>query len=311
VRAPARALALACLLVAAPLHAVEEPDFETAAREVEIELARRSFERMLHYAIRLKTVSEPIRADGASLCGDRLAPVLGLIVTDRWELPWALHEPAADRFQVDGRTRVLWVMPGFASDRAGLRPRDVIVSVDGIQVEDAASFRVFKPEGPGPMRYLVERDGSYRTLEVENVPGCYSPADVIIDSRINAIADGNFMLFFTGFLRHFPDDDHLALVVGHELAHNILGHVGRDGGPELEAEADYMGAYLAARAGYDVRDAEAVFRELGLLFFYAAGPNARRSHPTSPSRVLALRQTVSEIEAKIAGEQPLEPDYWD
>jgi len=311
VRVPARALALACLLVAAPLSAVEEPDFEKAARDVEIELARRSFERMLHYAIRLKTVSEPIRAEGAVLCGDRLAPVLGLIVTDRWELPWALHEPAADRFEVDGRTRVLWVMPGFAADRSGLQPRDVIVSVDGVKVEDAASFRVYGPEAAGPMRFVVQRDGSYRTLEVENVPGCYSPADVIIDSRINAIADGNFMLFFTGFLRHFPDDDHLALVVGHELAHNILGHVGRDAGPELEAEADYMGAYLAARAGYDVRDAEAVFREFGLLFFYASGPNSRRSHPTSPSRVLALRETVSEIEAKIAGEQRLEPDYWD
>jgi len=98
VRAPARALALACLLAAAPLSAVEEPDFETAVREVEIELARRSFERMLHYAIRLKTVSEPIRADGASLCGDRLAPVLGLIVTDRWELPWATsRRPTAFR----------------------------------------------------------------------------------------------------------------------------------------------------------------------------------------------------------------------
>lgn len=284
---------------------------ERTAREIESSLADASFTRMLDDVVRVKGIAERIRLRGAELCAQDLAPVVGVVVTDVNELPWALHEPAHDRFGVDRHVRVLWVAPGFAADRAGIAPGDAIVSVNGVRMLDADQFRAILPDGTAALSFLVDRDGELLRIAVDHDPGCASVVDVNIDSEINAWADGENVVVTTGFLRHFPDDDQLALVIGHELAHNRLDHVKSRNGRYDEADADYLGAYFAARAGYDVGDAEVVFVELGMLHFYASGPNARRSHPTSPARVLALRETVDEIEAKNLEGTALAPEYWE
>jgi membrane-associated protease RseP (regulator of RpoE activity) len=284
---------------------------EKLARQIELRLTAQSLDVMVGYAIRLKRVSEPIRLHGAPLCGDKLAPVLGVVVANRDELPWALHDPAQDRFDLDGRVRALWVLPEFPADLAGLQVGDVIRSVNGKTIENSSEFRKFKFEEDEQILIKVERDETFLTLEVENWPGCYSPADLSINSQINAYADGEQMIFYTGFLRFFADDDDLALVVGHELAHNVLEHVGKWGGAGHEAQADYFGAYFAARAGFSVSDAENVERKLSLLSIYSSAPRSARSHPTGPARLLALRATVEEINSKIASDSPLEPDFWE
>lgn len=298
---------VACL---GPALRAEEPA-RAQAREIEIGLAAASFERMLGYAIRVERVASAIRLQGAPLCGEELAPVLGVVVSDVNELPWALHEPARERLGVDRHARVLWVAPGLAAGRAGIREGDAILSVNGLRMRSAAQFRAYRPEPDEALSLLLDRRGESLRVDVERDSGCASVVDVHMDPAINAWADGENLVVTTGFLRHFPDDDHLALVIGHELAHNQLDHASSRKGHYDEADADYLGAYFAARAGYDIADAEAVFDELGLLYFFASGPGARRSHPTSPARVLALRATMREISAKDRAGNALAPEYWE
>jgi hypothetical protein len=281
------------------------------ARQVELRLAARSFDAMLEYAIRLKRVSDPIRLHGAPLCGGKLAPVLGVVVSNRDELPWALHDPAQDRFDLDERVRVLWVLPEYPADLAGMQVGDVILSVNEKKIESPTEFRRFKFEEGEQIFVRIERDEQFLTLEIENRPGCYSPADVTIRSEVNAYADGKQIVVFTGFMRYYPDDDHLALVVGHELAHNILDHIKELNVPQFEAEADYLGAYFAARADFDITDAEEVFARFARLSVYNSAPGSSRSHPTSAARTLALRATIEEIELKLANDLSLEPDLWE
>ena len=74
----------------------------------------------------------------------------------------------------------------------------------------------------------------------------------------------------------------------------------------FEAEADYVGAYLLARAGGDPMAAAEAFAVMG-----REGPRGitvRATHPLLPERLARLRATADEIAAKRAAGEPLLPE---
>ena len=75
---------------------------------------------------------------------------------------------------------------------------------------------------------------------------------------------------------------------------------------DFEAEADYLGLYLHARAGGDVEAAAEAFEVMG-----REGPRAisvRATHPLLPKRLARHRATAAEIAAKRAAGVPLLPE---
>jgi len=75
---------------------------------------------------------------------------------------------------------------------------------------------------------------------------------------------------------------------------------------QFEREADYVGAYYAARAGYDLTGVEEFWRAMG-----AVHPDSIRfatDHPTTPTRFVQLREVAAEIADKKRRHLPLVPD---
>ena len=70
-----------------------------------------------------------------------------------------------------------------------------------------------------------------------------------------------------------------------------------------EKEADYVGLYLTARAGYDISLAPEFWRR-----FPAIGGDLGWSHPDMPERAAALAATRDEILEKVKLDQPLVPN---
>jgi predicted Zn-dependent protease len=75
----------------------------------------------------------------------------------------------------------------------------------------------------------------------------------------NAYNDGKKIVIYRGLINNAESWDEVALVLGHEIAHGMLGHLSN--WPEtstaseisvLEANADKMGAVYMMKAGYDV-----------------------------------------------------------
>jgi predicted Zn-dependent protease len=97
------------------------------------------------------------------------------------------------------------------------------------------------------------------------------------------------------------------------MAHNILGHVRQDASgkavgtttPGQEAEADAVGLYFAARAGYAVKDAPNVWRRLAAQ--NPAHISAGRDHPSTAERFLGLEAVRDEILMRQAAGLPLIP----
>ncbi len=200
--------------------------------------------------------------------------------------------------------------------------------------------------GERPVQVTLKRDGVDKTLEVKPVIGCAIPVNLEINAEANAATDYKKIVIQSGMLRIARTDAELAVIVGHELAHVNMGHYQKkqqnavlgalggvlvDGGFALatmntggsftrhfyqagamafsvafEREADYVGAYYAARAGYDIAGTESVWSAMAM-----ENPNSIRTattHPTSPVRFLQMRKVAEEIADKKRRNLPLVPE---
>jgi len=70
---------------------------------------------------------------------------------------------------------------------------------------------------------------------------------------------------------------------------------------KAEIEADYVGLYFTARAGYDISQAGPFWKRLE-----SVSP-AGKDHSTGEQRALAAQRTADEIKAQKAAGKPLEP----
>jgi predicted Zn-dependent protease len=178
-----------------------------------------------------------------------------------------------------------------------------------------------------------ERDCSY-SLELDG------------DTGVNAYANGQKVVITGPMMEFARNDTHLAFVLAHELAHNIMEHpdsqrgnilvgllvgtvadiaaasqgantqggFGKAGAemallsysPAFEQEADYIALYILARAGYRIEEAPNFWRAMAQ--YEPRGIYARSTHPTTAERFIAMSKTITEIRTKQRAHQPLIPN---
>ncbi len=174
------------------------------------------------------------------------------------------------------------------------------------------------------------RDICSKVLDKSGLDCLYS-LELVDDSQLNAAADGEKIYINSGLIRFLESDDEIAIVIGHEMAHNMLDHSEKKMGgvilgaivdgviqgatgintggifqnagalvysKDYEEEADYLGLYLASRAGYDISIAPTLWRRMGAE---SPGSIAQRyggTHPGTPERSVALQKAVAEVEIK-------------
>lgn len=199
---------------------------------------------------------------------------------------------------------------------------------------------------PSSVDLVVRRSGQTQTLTLKPRLSCGYQVELTQAEEINAYADGEHIYVTRGILRIANSDPELALVVAHELAHDARGHIKAErrnallagiggatldvlaaaGGvntqgaftkaamqagmhyhsPEFEAEADYVGMYFLARAGYPTDGVENFWRKMA-----AENPNSiyvKTDHPATAVRSLAIAATDKEITAKRADGEALVPN---
>jgi predicted Zn-dependent protease len=200
--------------------------------------------------------------------------------------------------------------------------------------------------GEQPIKILVRRDGIDEMHMVAPAKACAIPIELKSDSSPDAFTTGDRIVVHSSILRIARTDAQLALVIGHELAHANLGHLekqrangilGWAGGAAIDAgmmlggiptggafirefarvgerafsvdferEADYVGAYYAARAGYELAGTEEFWRALSM-----ENPDSIRiavTHPVTPVRFVQMQKVAAEIADKRRHNLPLMPE---
>jgi len=145
--------------------------------------------------------------------------------------------------------------------------------------------------------------------------------NVIQDRQINAFClPGGKMAVFTGIFPVAEDDDQLATVMSHEISHALAHHasqrLARDSSGlnwllnkkhdrEQEAEADKIGVFLMAFAGYDPREGVVFWDRMRRAHPGGSGmPKILSDHPTDEERIVAMKDNVRRaMAAKTAFDQ--------
>ncbi|MFQ5783987.1 MAG: M48 family metalloprotease [Alphaproteobacteria bacterium] len=263
---------------------------------------------------RLKSIRFRITRGAAPFCRGRTRPDYGLTVAT--EDSFGVRQRALVRraFGFDDHLRVLYVVAGSPAYDAGLRSGDVITRLNGAptprgRAGEAAFAALTEGADAGPL--TLNLDGSNpRAVTIEPAATCDFDIEQSSMQTVNAYPTGGRVVVTKGMM-WFASDSELALVVSHELAHLVMNHGDLSrrlaaNFREIEAEADYVGLYIMARAGYEVDRAPKFWRRIAANFPRTMA--SARTHPATPYRFVAMKKTVAEINAKIAAGEPLTPN---
>jgi len=105
---------------------------------------------------------------------------------------------------------------------------------------------------------------------------------ILEDSTPNAFVTGSGHIYMTtAFLELIKTEDEFALVVGHEIAHVMLGHLEGQGNTDNrknEFHSDLIGVYLMQKAGYNPCVGKELWERLderwGMNIFTTSHPSA-------------------------------------
>jgi predicted Zn-dependent protease len=242
----------------------------------------------------------------------------------------AYRAAAQAAFGLDGGyPSILAVAEGSPASAAGLKPSDTVRAVNGADLADkgrgqtsAASYDAVSAAmaalealpKQGAAILSIERGGHRLEVSVTPQNVCRSRVELAPGNTINANANGLVAQISGRLVNWIESDDELALVIAHEMAHNLLDHPKRlseksalsglatslglagKAQRQMEMDADRMGIIMAASAGYDYKIAPDFWARLNsnapLAAFLAT------THPKTRARRENARRVVDELNAK-------------
>ena len=320
-------------------------DPAAVAREAERqrELALRDYHAQLG---RLYDVGFPVLTASVPLCGEDVTSVIGVRVHNKYDYEDEWRATAQSTYALGERLRFLHIAAGSPAAAAGLRAGEILVAIEGTELHGKNAATVFSETakdrlkgGPATLNMTVSgSDGVDRAVSLDPVQACNYDLQLELSDAVNAMADGKSIVVTSGMMLFARNDTELATVVAHELAHNAMGHIdamtlNAAGGlvidilaalagvntqgafskaasqaysQEFEAEADYVGVYALALAGYDFDRSPDLWRRMAVR-----NPGAidyASSHPTAPARFLGMEEAVSEIHRKQGAGALLRPE---
>lgn len=286
-----------CALPVSDVPAASYSDLKTETRRETGDI----LEKYVTAQQRLLDIAGPIWTANASLC-PRRAFTPGFTVHSDFDLPDGMRDVAYERLLLQGDARVLSVFPGGRAWHEGVRAGDVLLTMNGKRVRNAAELRarLRRIKTAQTIGFGFVREGRAFETRITLQEMCNYPLTYLEgDREINAFADGRSIAVTQG-MADFASDRELGVIIGHELAHNIMHHIPKgtvnaigisvvgtviDGmtwiagwdtdarealynaythvwSTEFEKEADYVGLYLTARAGGDMTAAAPFWRKM-------------------------------------------------
>jgi hypothetical protein len=312
----------ACASVATRLPEVSLPDLETEQQHQE-KIAFAEIDRLQE---RLSKVAYPILAANTEIC-PKTRRDIGARTHSLKSYSKSLRAGAARERGAKDSPHVLYVIPGSSAERAGIKRGDQLLDLMGNPISaDGKAMRALMKADDAPdfkdaisRELFVRRGKSRRSVSLTPAEVCDYKVKLSMRSTINAYATGKEITITSGMMNFTKNDEELALIIGHELAHNTMGHIRKIVGNTIlsgfatrytrpfESESDYVGLYYLARAGYDLEGVEDVWRRMALV-----GPRSvarAKTHPTHADRFLRLAAARREITAKQAAGEPLIPNF--
>jgi beta-barrel assembly-enhancing protease len=256
---------------------------------------------------RIASIAYRLMSANAALCS-KTVPLAGFAIHDLNQYAPNVRAEAARAFGLSSGPGVLAVASSSPAARAGLQPNDIITSVGGVTLASGQKKRRASFDTVQSAESIINRALANPPVTIGRAGkpvvsfrpdiGCASQVQVMPGRKLNASADGETIQLTTALIAFAGNDDAVATVIAHELAHNVLEHrkVIKSKAltvRETETEADYWGMYFLIRAGFDGN------RAIDFWDRFEAKTNkgwlADGTHPGKKERLAFVRQVLADI----------------
>ena len=135
------------------------------------------------------------------------------------------------KINLGSRVSIIDIVKDSPADKAGLALGDVIIEVDDfIFLKEKNALKKiskhFKDVNEKPVKKIkVDRKSEILTFNINQKKICNYPIIFTQDKIVNAYADGKSIIMTQGMVDYARDDNEIAMVIAHELAHNDRGHL--------------------------------------------------------------------------------------
>jgi len=234
---------------------------------------------------RMHTTGYRLVSANAGFC-DTNVPHIGFLLHDLNQ--YGDKEAARQAHGFANAIAINAVVPDSAAAASSLKVGDSLIAVDGQLVDEidfdteklaaekpeyrriaAVKARVLEAAADGRVALTIMRAGSRHEIAVAATQACPSQFQIQVSKNRDASADGKMVSISSTLAEYVLDDDELAAIAAHELAHNLLKHrdllnaqkvnrgffgqFGKSAGriKTAEIEADRLSVWLMANAGYD------------------------------------------------------------
>jgi len=126
---------------------------------------------------------------------------------------------------------IINIVENSPADKAGLLVGDKILKLGDYELPEGKkaikkiSKYFSKLDTKEIQKIKIDRNGEIKTFEFAKDKICNYPIILTQDNIVNAFADGKQIIITQGIVDYTKDDNELALVIAHELAHNDRGHL--------------------------------------------------------------------------------------
>jgi hypothetical protein len=339
-------LVLSAITACAPSTQRVSVSEEEVAKEAEVQ-RQYAIRQQIKYQSRLDRVSYPILEAAVLHCEGNTRSRLGVNISNEYVWDEEYRNAAKLELKVGEEVSIIGVTPGSAADIAGLQTGDVVVELNGVTaptgkkgVKKLQKMLDDASEAETVEFWVARGEGYVKHIRVTPKDICYFPVMLSDSDAINAYADGENIVITKGMMRFTENDQELALVISHELAHNTMGHIDAKKGnfflgsvldvaaaaygintqsafgkmaagsfsQGFEAEADYVGLYYMEWSGYELDGAADFWRRMAAEYPGSIKDSYISTHPSTSQRFVEIEQSEVEINEKLVSGENLLPN---